>query len=105
MPGPAPGARAFAPLLGLGLALLAAAAGLARGQTSPPALPPAGARDTVAAQAVRELFVVTATACKVALDGTGKVIDVEMTGTGRIVAFDGASLGRETRPPRDGRAD
>ena len=80
------------------LLLLLASAGLAvgvRGQTFPPALPPAlppaGARDAVAAPAVKELFVVTATACKVALDGTGKVIDVEMTGTGRIVAFDGVS--------------
>ena len=102
-----PGARGLAPLLLL--TVIAAAAGLTRGQTFPPALPPAlpsaGARDAVAAQAVKELFVVTATACEVALDGDGKVIDVEMTGTGRIVAFDGASLGRETRPPRDGRAD
>ena len=86
-----PGARGLAPLLLL--TVIAAAASLTRGQTFPPALPPvpAGARDAVAAPAVRELFVVTATACKVALDGTGKVIDVEMTGTGRIVAFDGVS--------------
>ena len=83
-----PGARGLAPLL---LTVIAAAAGLTPGQTFPPALPPAGARDAGAAPAVRELFVVTATACEVALDGDGKVIDVEMTGTGRILAFDGAS--------------
>ena len=85
------GARGLAPLLLL--TVIATAAGLARGQTFPPALPPAPvrARDAGAAPAVKELFVVTATACEVALDGDGKVIDVEMTGTGRIVAFDGAS--------------
>ena len=69
------GARGLAPLLLL--TVIATAAGLARGQTFPPALPPAPvrARDAGAAPAVKELFVVTATACEVALDGDGKVID------------------------------